>query len=247
VLHRGDWNVVNEIALRLLADAEAAGVDPDDVRKHVRTAAAGENLDARTLGALDILFTDPISSTVPCRTATLDYLRVLAEYRRLGFGRTLVAAATGAQARGDRANLRVVDRRALAAASPGRGRKSMPWRTRARWTRRTAISSPAAEHWEFSSGPDPRLLSDHVGEFRAAPCTFGPPGYRLRWSMSAMGVENGQRKQQVTDAIAEAAFAEVVETGYARMPMDAVARRAGVGKAALYRRWSSKQVIHLRH
>lgn len=48
-------------------------------------------------------------------------------------------------------------------------------------------------------------------------------------------------RQQVTDAITEAAFTEVAETGYARTSMDAVARRAGVGKAALYRRWSSKQ------
>ena len=28
-----------------------------------------------------------------CRTATLDYVHVVAAYRRLGFGRTLVAAA----------------------------------------------------------------------------------------------------------------------------------------------------------
>ena len=48
-------------------------------------------------------------------------------------------------------------------------------------------------------------------------------------------------RAKVTDAITEATFAELVETGYARMSMEAVARRAGVGKAALYRRWSSKQ------
>ncbi|MGW5722483.1 TetR/AcrR family transcriptional regulator [Amycolatopsis sp. NPDC003865] len=50
-------------------------------------------------------------------------------------------------------------------------------------------------------------------------------------------------RKQVTDAITEAAFAEVAETGYARTSMDAVARRAGVGKAALYRRWPSKQAM----
>lgn len=50
-------------------------------------------------------------------------------------------------------------------------------------------------------------------------------------------------RQQVTDAITEAAFAELAEAGYARMSMEAVARRAGVGKAALYRRWSSKQAM----
>jgi AcrR family transcriptional regulator len=48
-------------------------------------------------------------------------------------------------------------------------------------------------------------------------------------------------RQKVTDAITEATFAELAETGYARMSMEAIARRAGVGKAALYRRWPSKQ------
>jgi AcrR family transcriptional regulator len=48
-------------------------------------------------------------------------------------------------------------------------------------------------------------------------------------------------RQKVTDAITEAIFAELAESGYARMSMEAIARRAGVGKAALYRRWSSKQ------
>jgi AcrR family transcriptional regulator len=48
-------------------------------------------------------------------------------------------------------------------------------------------------------------------------------------------------RQRTTDAITEAMFAELAETGYARMSMEAIARRAAVGKAALYRRWSSKQ------
>lgn len=47
-------------------------------------------------------------------------------------------------------------------------------------------------------------------------------------------------QEGVTSAILRAAFAELAEAGYARMSMDAVARRAGVGKAAIYRRWSSK-------
>jgi hypothetical protein len=37
------------------------------------------------------------------------------------------------------------------------------------------------------------------------------------------------------------AGAPAAETGYARMSIEAIARRAGVGKAALYRRWPSKQ------
>jgi AcrR family transcriptional regulator len=47
-------------------------------------------------------------------------------------------------------------------------------------------------------------------------------------------------RPRVTSAIQEAALAELAEHGYARLSMDAVARRAGVGKAAIYRRWSSK-------
>ncbi|MEU8147573.1 TetR/AcrR family transcriptional regulator [Nonomuraea sp. NPDC048901] len=50
-------------------------------------------------------------------------------------------------------------------------------------------------------------------------------------------------RQRVTEAITEAALAELAETGYARMSMESVARRAGVGKAALYRRWPSKQAM----
>lgn len=48
-------------------------------------------------------------------------------------------------------------------------------------------------------------------------------------------------RQRVTDAITEATFAELAENGYARLSMEAIARRAGVGKAALYRRWPSKE------
>lgn len=44
----------------------------------------------------------------------------------------------------------------------------------------------------------------------------------------------------VTEAIANAAIDELVEQGYAKLAMEKVARRAGVGKHALYRRWPSK-------
>jgi AcrR family transcriptional regulator len=44
----------------------------------------------------------------------------------------------------------------------------------------------------------------------------------------------------VTDAITAAAIAEMAESGYARLTMDRVACRAGVGKSAIYRRWPSK-------
>ena len=50
-------------------------------------------------------------------------------------------------------------------------------------------------------------------------------------------------QENVTGAITAAAFEELAEAGYARMSMEAVARRAGVGKAALYRRWDSKDAM----
>jgi AcrR family transcriptional regulator len=45
---------------------------------------------------------------------------------------------------------------------------------------------------------------------------------------------------EVTEAITSAFFEELAEVGYGRLSIDAVARRAGVGKAAIYRRWKSK-------
>ncbi|MFG1602899.1 TetR/AcrR family transcriptional regulator [Actinoplanes sp. NPDC049265] len=50
-------------------------------------------------------------------------------------------------------------------------------------------------------------------------------------------------RPRVTSAIREAALEELAANGYARLSMDAVARRAGVGKAAIYRRWSSKVAL----
>jgi AcrR family transcriptional regulator len=50
-------------------------------------------------------------------------------------------------------------------------------------------------------------------------------------------------QESVTAAITRAMFDQLAEIGYARMSMDAVARRAQVGKAAVYRRWPSKQAM----
>lgn len=47
-------------------------------------------------------------------------------------------------------------------------------------------------------------------------------------------------RPELTDAMLTAALDQLEESGYERLSMDQVARRAGVGKAALYRRWSSK-------
>lgn len=48
-------------------------------------------------------------------------------------------------------------------------------------------------------------------------------------------------RPEKTEAIIAAFFAELGESGYAGLTMDRVAERAGVGKAALYRRWPSKK------
>ena len=45
---------------------------------------------------------------------------------------------------------------------------------------------------------------------------------------------------EVTQAITDAVLHELAEQGYGRLSMEAVAKRAGVGKSALYRRWRSK-------
>ncbi|MFD7450634.1 TetR-like C-terminal domain-containing protein [Kitasatospora sp. NPDC059827] len=47
-------------------------------------------------------------------------------------------------------------------------------------------------------------------------------------------------QDSVTEAIAEAFFEELAAVGYARLSLEAVAKRAGAGKAAIYRRWASK-------
>lgn len=47
-------------------------------------------------------------------------------------------------------------------------------------------------------------------------------------------------REDVTEAIRAAVFAELAAVGYGRMSMEGIARRAGVGKAAVYRRWRAK-------
>lgn len=52
-------------------------------------------------------------------------------------------------------------------------------------------------------------------------------------------------RSDVTDGIIESVLDELADVGYGRLSMDGVARRAKAGKAALYRRWSSKQEMVL--
>lgn len=45
---------------------------------------------------------------------------------------------------------------------------------------------------------------------------------------------------EITTAIRRAVLQELAAVGYGRLSIEAVARRAGVGKTAVYRRWNSK-------
>jgi AcrR family transcriptional regulator len=51
------------------------------------------------------------------------------------------------------------------------------------------------------------------------------------------------RSPEVHAAILDAAIAQIRDVGYDAATMDGIAARAGVGKAALYRRWTSKEAL----
>ncbi|MEX0170803.1 MULTISPECIES: TetR/AcrR family transcriptional regulator [unclassified Streptomyces] len=52
-------------------------------------------------------------------------------------------------------------------------------------------------------------------------------------------------REDVTEAIRAAVFEELATVGFARMSIEGIARRAGVGKTAVYRRWKSKLALVL--
>ena len=51
------------------------------------------------------------------------------------------------------------------------------------------------------------------------------------------------KRPHITDALTRTFFEEWARVGYSALSLDAVARKAGVGKAALYRRWRSKAAM----
>jgi AcrR family transcriptional regulator len=53
-------------------------------------------------------------------------------------------------------------------------------------------------------------------------------------------VRTRRRGKQLEDALYEATLAELASVGYGGLTMEGIAARARTGKAALYRRWSSK-------
>lgn len=63
----------------------------------------------------------------------------------------------------------------------------------------------------------------------------------LKTEKKARAGANGVLREEVTQAIREAAIEEICQNGLGRLSVDAVARRARVGKAAIYRRWPNKE------
>ncbi|WP_068182575.1 TetR/AcrR family transcriptional regulator [Mycobacterium sp. UM_CSW] len=62
-------------------------------------------------------------------------------------------------------------------------------------------------------------------------------------SVSSRTRSPGRLDRSLDAAILDATLAGVAEVGYDRLSMDDIASRAGVGKAAIYRRWPSKEVV----
>ncbi|MET9513883.1 TetR/AcrR family transcriptional regulator [Streptomyces sp. NPDC002994] len=60
-----------------------------------------------------------------------------------------------------------------------------------------------------------------------------------------MSPEQSRRSEKARQAIVEAAFAICAELGFTATTIEAVAARAGVGKATIYRWWPSKAAILL--
>jgi AcrR family transcriptional regulator len=65
-------------------------------------------------------------------------------------------------------------------------------------------------------------------------------GYYHRMGQQTATVRTRRRGKQLEDALYDATLAELASVGYGGLTMEGIAARARTGKAALYRRWSSK-------
>lgn len=63
--------------------------------------------------------------------------------------------------------------------------------------------------------------------------------------MSPVGPPQRRRGEALVDAVFEATLAEIGEHGLRGASMDRIARRAGTGKASLYRRWPNVRALAL--
>ena len=83
------------------------------------------------------------------------------------------------------------------------------------------------------------------GELTWAPSSPPPPTARLRARSTEARKPGRPRDARADRAILEATLDLVGETGLAGLTVDAVAARAGVSKATIYRRWDSKEALVL--
>ena len=63
--------------------------------------------------------------------------------------------------------------------------------------------------------------------------------------MSLKGPPRRRRGDVLERALLDAAWAELEDSGYDDLTIDAVAQRAGTSRAVLYRRWPNKQDLML--
>lgn len=63
--------------------------------------------------------------------------------------------------------------------------------------------------------------------------------------MTTYSLANRRRGQALENAVCQATLAELGEVGFRKITMDGVAKRAGTGKAALYRRWPNIEALVL--
>ncbi|MDP1851773.1 MAG: TetR/AcrR family transcriptional regulator [Candidatus Planktophila sp.] len=61
--------------------------------------------------------------------------------------------------------------------------------------------------------------------------------------VNALCIKGRPRDSKREDAIAEAAISLIQEVGYERCTIEAIALKAGVSKATIYRRWKNKQEV----
>src|SRR5271156_3535431 len=70
-------------------------------------------------------------------------------------------------------------------------------------------------------------------------------GYAGGMIEQAQRTRQRRRGEELKAALLEAAWAELVEAGFARLTMESVAARAKTGVAVLYRRWPNKDDLVL--
>ena len=73
--------------------------------------------------------------------------------------------------------------------------------------------------------------------------TFRNQPAQIRWMENETRGRGRPRSREAHDAILAASLELIREAGFDALAMDAIAARAGVGKATVYRRWKSKELL----